>query len=145
MKGLTVPTNSRMKNYLKTKHFFTKLRSNNLLDKDFKDYQNLRWSGLDEQRALEKNQIKTVPASEWDLYKYLQEIWQNKGMIHVKVYCIGTTTKVLFQPLKQRKKLFSLPSERNWCVKTWMYSSKSGRYLSAQINKWNFLAISWKW
>ena len=76
----------------------------NFFSLNFEDYQNLKWSGLEEQRALKKNQIKTVPASEWDMYKYLQEIWQKNGMICVKVFCIGTTTKVLFQPLKQRKK-----------------------------------------
>ena len=43
--------------------FFSKLRNTNPLDKDFKDYQNLKSSGLDEQQALNKLQIKSVPAS----------------------------------------------------------------------------------
>ena len=87
--------------------FFSKLRNNNPLDKDFKDYQNLKSSGLDEQKALKKLQIKSVPASGWDNYKYLQEIWQKHGMTTFKGFCSGTTTKMLFQPLKQCKKWFS--------------------------------------
>ena len=38
--------------------FFSKLRNNNPLDKDFKDYQKMRSSECDEQQALKKLQIK---------------------------------------------------------------------------------------
>ena len=41
--------------------FFSKLRNNNPLDKDFTDYEKLKKSGLDEQQALKKLQIKTTP------------------------------------------------------------------------------------
>ena len=60
--------------------FFSKLRNNNPLDKDFKDYQKLSSSGVDEQKVLRKLQIKSVPASGWENCKYLQEIWQKHGM-----------------------------------------------------------------
>ena len=50
------------------------MRNSTPLDKDFMDYQNLRSSGLDEQQALKKLPIKSVPASGWDNYKYLQQI-----------------------------------------------------------------------
>ena len=46
--------------------FFSKLRNNNPLDKDFKDFQNLESSGLDGQQALKKLQIKSALASGWD-------------------------------------------------------------------------------
>ena len=94
--------------------FFSKMRNNNPLDKDFKDYQNLKSSGLDEQQALKKLQIKSVPASGWDNYKYLQEIWQKHGMTTFKgFFAVVTTTKMLFQPLKQCKNGSVLSSERN--------------------------------
>ena len=38
-----------------------------------------------------------------------------------------------------------LSSERNWYAKTWTYSSKSGKKLSAQINQWKVLPILRKW
>ena len=60
--------------------FFSKLRKHNPLDKDFIDYQKLRTSGLDEQKALKRLQMKTVPPSGLDNYNYLQETWNNNGM-----------------------------------------------------------------
>ena len=52
--------------------FFSKLRNHNPLDKDFIDYEKLRTSGLDEQQALKRLQMKTVPPSGLDNYNYLQ-------------------------------------------------------------------------
>ena len=48
--------------------FFSKLRNNNPLNKDFIDYEKLRKSGLDEQEVLKKLQFKTVPPSGLDNY-----------------------------------------------------------------------------
>ena len=64
--------------------FFSKLRNNNPLDKDFKDYQKLCSTGLDDQQVLKKLQIKSVPAFGWVNYKHLQEIWQKHGMTTFK-------------------------------------------------------------
>ena len=82
--GMSAPKSSRTKNYLHAKSFSVKLRNSTPLDKDFMDYQNLRSSGLDEQQALKKHPIKSVPASGWDNYKYLQQIWQKHGMTTFK-------------------------------------------------------------
>ena len=60
--------------------FFHKLRNNNPVAKDFPDYEKLRKSGLDEQQALKKLQIKTVPPTGLDNYNYLQETWNKNGM-----------------------------------------------------------------
>ena len=64
--------------------FFSKLRNNNSLDKDFKDYQKLSSTGLDDQQVLKKLQIKSAPAFGWVNYKHLQEIWQKHGMTTFK-------------------------------------------------------------
>ena len=63
---------------------FSKLRNNNPLDKNYKDYQNLRSSRLDEQQAVKKLQTKSVPASGWENYKCLQETWQKHGITTFK-------------------------------------------------------------
>ena len=60
--------------------FFSKLRNNNPLYQDFVDYEKLKTSGLDEQQALKKLEIKTVHPSGLDNYNYLQETWTKKGM-----------------------------------------------------------------
>ena len=60
--------------------FFSKLRNNNPLDKDFIDYEKLRKSGFDKQQALKKLQINTVPPYGLHNYNYLQETWKKNGM-----------------------------------------------------------------
>ena len=60
--------------------FIRKRRYNNAHDKDFKDYQNSGSSELDEQQALKKLQVKTVPAFRWDNYKYLPKTWPKHGV-----------------------------------------------------------------
>ena len=61
----SAPTSTTLENEDLTPYeaFFSKLRNNNTLDKDSKDCQNLRSSGLDEQPALKKLQFKTVSAA----------------------------------------------------------------------------------
>ena len=85
--------------------FFSKLRNNNSFDKDFKDYQNLKSSGLDEQQALKKLQIKSVPASGWDNYKYLQEIWQKYGMTTFKDFLQWYNNKDVVPTLEAMQKM----------------------------------------
>ena len=85
--------------------FFSKLRNNNPLDKDFKDYQNLKSSGLDEQQALKKLQIRSVPASGWDNYKYLQEIWQKHGMTTFKDFLQWYNNKDVVPTLEAMQKM----------------------------------------
>ena len=60
--------------------FFSKLIYNNPLDKDFIGYEKLRKSGFDEQQALKKLQIKTVPRLGLGNYNYLQKTWNKNGM-----------------------------------------------------------------
>ena len=62
--------------------FFSKLRNNNPLDKEFIHYEKLRKSRFDEQQPFKKLQIKTVPPFGLDNYNYLQETW-NKNKITV--------------------------------------------------------------
>ena len=60
--------------------FFSELRNNNALEKDFIDYEKLRKSEFDEQQALNELQIKTGPPSVLDNYNYLQKTWNKSGM-----------------------------------------------------------------
>ena len=85
--------------------FFSKLRNNNPFDKDFKDYQNLKTSGLDEQHALKKLQIKSVSASAWANYKNLQEIWQKHGMTTFKDFFQWYNNKDVVPTLEAMQKM----------------------------------------
>ena len=63
-----------------------------------------------------------------------RRLGRNMEWLHFMIYCSGTTTKMLFQPLKQCK-IGSISTSEKSYVKTWMYSSKSGNCLSAQMNQ----------
>ena len=85
--------------------FFSKLRNNNPLDKDFTDYEKLRKSGLDEQQALKKLQIKTVPSSGLDNYNYLQETWKKNGMTVFKDFLKWYNNKDVVPTLEATQKM----------------------------------------
>ena len=85
--------------------FFSKLRNNNPLDKDFTDYEKLRKSGLDEQQALKKLQINTVPASGLDYYSYLQQTWQKNGMTVFKDFLQWYNNKDVVPTLEAMQKM----------------------------------------
>ena len=85
--------------------FFSKLRNNNPLDKDFQDYQKLRSSGLDKQKVLKKLQIRSVPATGWENYKYLQEIWQKHGKTTFKDFLQWYNNKDVVPTLEAMQKI----------------------------------------
>ena len=85
--------------------FFSKLRSNNPLDKDFIDYEKLRKSGFEEQQALKKLQIKTVPSSGLDNYNYLQKNWKKNGMTVFKDFLKWYNNKDVVPTLGAMQKL----------------------------------------
>ena len=85
--------------------FFSKLRNNNPLDKDFLDYEKLRKSGFDEQQALKKLQIKTVPPSGLNNYNYLQETWKKNGMTVFKDFLKWYNNKDVVPNLEAMQKV----------------------------------------
>ena len=85
--------------------FFSKLRNNNLLDKDFLDYERLRKSGFDEQQTIKKLQIKTVLPSGLDNYKYLQETLQKIGMTVFKDFLKWYNNKDVVPTLEAMQKM----------------------------------------
>ena len=85
--------------------FFSKLRNNNPLDKDFIDYEKLRKSELEEQQALKKLQIKTVPQSGFDNYNYLQATWKKNGMTKFKDFLQWDNNKDVVPTLEAMQKM----------------------------------------
>ena len=85
--------------------FFSKLRNNNLLEKVFIDYGKLRKSEVDEQQALKKLQIKTIPPSGLDNYNYLQETWQKNGMTVFKEFLQWYNNKDFVPTLEAMQKI----------------------------------------
>ena len=85
--------------------FFSKLRNNNPLDEDFLDYERLRKSGFKEQQSPKKLQIKTVPPSGLDNYKYLQETLQKNGMTMFKDFLKWYNNKDVVPTLEAMQKM----------------------------------------
>ena len=83
--------------------FFSKLRNNNPLEKDFIDYEKLRKSGFDEQQALKK--LQTVPPSGLDNYNYLQETWKKNGMTVFKDFLKWYNNKDVVPTLEAMQKM----------------------------------------
>ena len=64
--------------------FFSKLRNHNPREKDFNDYQKLVNGGLDQQSALKKLRIQSIPPTGFENYSYLKNIWEQQSMIIFK-------------------------------------------------------------
>ena len=60
--------------------FFSILRNNNPLEKDYNDFQNLVNSGLTTDQAVAKLRMDRIPPTRAENYSYLQSIWVNEGM-----------------------------------------------------------------
>ena len=77
----------------------------------------------------------SIPASGWDNYKYLQESWQKHGMTTFNDFLQWYNNKDVVPTLEAMQKMVQFYHQKEKDVKTWMYSSKSGKHLSAQINQ----------
>ena len=60
--------------------FFSKLKDQSPLEKEFTDFTKLLNSGLSQQEALKKLNLKDVPPSGVDNYNYLKVIWEEEQM-----------------------------------------------------------------
>ena len=60
--------------------FFSILRNNNPLEKDYNDFQNLVNSGLTTEQAVAKLRMDRRPPTGAENHSYLQSVWENNNM-----------------------------------------------------------------
>ena len=72
---------------------------------NFFEYEKLRKSGFDEQQALKKLQIRTVPPSGLDKYNNLQETWKKNGMTVFKDFLKWHNNKDVVPTLEAMQKM----------------------------------------
>ena len=60
--------------------FFSKLRNNNPLEKEYNDFENLTTSGFSSKQPVCKLWKNKVPPTGAENYAYLRSIWVSKGM-----------------------------------------------------------------
>ena len=68
--------------------FFSILRNNNALEKDYNDFQNLVNSGLTTEQAVAKLRMDRIPPTGAENYSYLQSIWVGEGMKSFKDFFV---------------------------------------------------------
>ena len=104
--GLTVQTILTVQNCLHMKpFFFSKLRNHNPLEKDFNDYQKLVNGGFDQQSALKKFRIQSVPPTGFENYSYLKNIWEQLCMIIFKEFLQWYNNKDVVPTLEAMQKM----------------------------------------
>ena len=64
--------------------FYSKLRSCNPLEAEYKDYVNLLKSGLATEQAVVKLKLSKPPPTGIENYQYLQQIWKQEQMSSFK-------------------------------------------------------------
>ena len=82
--------------------FFSILRNNNPLEKDYNDFQNLVNSGLTTEQAVAKLRMDRIPATGAENYSYLQNIWLSEGMKSFEDFLMWYNNKMLFQEAMQK-------------------------------------------
>ena len=60
--------------------FFSKLRNNNPLEKDYNDFENLTTSGLSSEQAVCKLRLNKIPPTVDENYANLRSIWVSEGL-----------------------------------------------------------------
>ena len=79
-KGSFVQRNWTLKRFPPSDSFFSILRTNNPLEKDYNDFQNLVNSGLTTEQSVAKLRLERKPLTGADNYSYLQNVWKNNNM-----------------------------------------------------------------
>ena len=60
--------------------FFSKVRDNNPLEKDYNDFEDLNTSGLSSEQAVCKLRLNKIPPTGDENYAYFRSIWVSEGM-----------------------------------------------------------------
>ena len=74
------PEEMNNKELLPFDSFFSILRNNNPLEKDYNDFQNLVNSGLTTEQAVAKLRRDRISPTGAENYSYLQSVWENNNM-----------------------------------------------------------------
>ena len=85
--------------------FFSKLRNNNPLGKDYNDFENLTTSGLSSEQAVCKLRLNKIPPKGDENYAYLRNIWVSEGLKSFKDFLMWSNTKDFVPTLEEMQKM----------------------------------------
>ena len=84
---------------------FSILRNNNLLEKDYNDFQNIVNSGLTTEQAVAKLRMDKIPPAGAEKYSYLQSVWVGEGMKSFKDFLMWYKNKDIVPFLEAMQKI----------------------------------------
>ena len=85
--------------------FFSILRNNNPLEKDYNDFQNLINSGLTTEQAVAKLRMDKILPTGAENYSYLQSVWENNNMQKFSDFLKWYNNKDVVPTLKAMQKM----------------------------------------
>ena len=88
--------------------FFSILRNNNPLEKDYNDFQNLVNSGLTTQQAVGKLRMDKIPPTGAENYSCLQSVWENNNMQNFSDFLKWYNNKDVVPTLEAMQKMIEL-------------------------------------
>ena len=88
--------------------FFSILRNNNPLEKDYNDFQNLVNSGLTTQQAVGKLRMDKIPPTGAENYSCLQSVWENNNMQNFSDFLKWYNNKDVVPTLEALQKMIEL-------------------------------------
>ena len=111
--------------------FFSILRINNPLEKDYNDFQNLVNSGLTKEQAVANLPMDKIAPTGAEIYSYLQSVWVSEGMKSFKDFLKWYNNKDVVPILESMQKMIefyqkketdmlklgcTLPNLANFCL-----------------------------
>ena len=81
------------------------LRDNNLLEKDYNDFQNLVNSGLTTEQAVAKLRVNRKPPNGADNYSCLQSVWENNNMQYFSYFLKWRNNEDVVSTLEAMQKM----------------------------------------
>ena len=85
--------------------FFSILRNNNLLEKDYNNFQNLDNSGLTTEQAVAKLRMDRIHPTGAENFSYFQNVWVSEGMKYFKDFLLWYSNKDVVPTLEAWQKM----------------------------------------
>ena len=93
--------------------FYSKLRSCNHLEAEYKDYVNLLKSGLTTEEAVVKLKLSKPPPTGIENFQYLQQIWKQEQMSSFKDFLRWYNNKDVVPTLEAMQKMIAFYHDKN--------------------------------
>ena len=99
--------------------FFSILRDNNSLEKDYNDFQNLVNCALTTEQAVAKLRMDIIPPTGVEIYLFLQSIWENDNMQNFSDFLKWYNNKNLVPTLEAMQRMIEFYHNKGIDMLNW--------------------------